>query len=304
MSTWILGSSALQKVEIVQGAFRKNRINQANFILGFDIPHYHPALCCEKIYTALNKSDLDKLFDGQGASLLNFSENHLQFLNSVYTASKEIDLVHPSTEHHLIHTDILRFEANAQNEFADALSIIQNVCGGWLSDMMNLVVAEILPIKSASGDTRYLGGFSDYNAIGAIFISLMPQPSAVIELAVSLVHELGHQVFMLYQAGQNPIPTKYKYSKVYSGIRKTERPILGSLHAVVALMYMLYFLNDLRLKDDPMINCERSYINDSFNTYLTDLKNGIEAFDNMLLNPIGNRVLAEARSLVRLYSNE
>lgn len=81
-------------------------------------------------------------------------------------------------------------------------------------------------------------GFSDHRVKGAIFITPRSDDYPVFHSAVSMAHELGHQVMMLYQTADPLIEADDHKLFSYSAARKTDRPVIQCLHASFALAFM------------------------------------------------------------------
>ena len=76
-------------------------------------------------------------------------------------------------------------------------------------------------------------------ARGAVFMSFT-SPMDRWTLALDLAHELGHQALMLLNSA-DPLFVSDSHTLVFSGVRRTDRPALQSLHAAAALAFMLLF---------------------------------------------------------------
>lgn len=111
----------------------------------------------------------------------------------------------------------------------------------------------VIPVGYIKAEPTLLGrGLSNHLYRKAILIQL-PQPSIKQELqiALNLVHELGHQTLITYQ-NADLIVSSNREHQVYSIIRNTNRPIIRSFHAYFVTGSMLEFLiaaQNLQLPD-------------------------------------------------------
>jgi HEXXH motif-containing protein len=116
--------------------------------------------------------------------------------------------------------------------------------------------------------------FSDHHFIGAIFTSVEYQfPYPDLSLNVSFAHELGHQALTIYQHSGDMLFGSDAW--VYSGVRKTERPIVSALHAAVALAYMIEAIRSL-LRSERDIG-KTGYLHALLDEYTSGLRQGLSA---------------------------
>ncbi|MQB35116.1 aKG-HExxH-type peptide beta-hydroxylase [Rhizobium rhizogenes] len=90
-------------------------------------------------------------------------------------------------------------------------------------------------------------GWSLQSARGLIFLGYH-QGYNHTDLALDLVHEMGHQALALFQS-LDPIFASDENAPVYSEVRKTQRPAMQSLHAASAIAFMAKYLRDIGLPD-------------------------------------------------------
>jgi len=86
-------------------------------------------------------------------------------------------------------------------------------------------------------------GYSGDHSRGIIFRSIPAQANPY-EIAIDLVHELGHHVLDVWQS-VDPILLSDPAQPVYSEIRKTLRPAIQTYHAAVAIAYMHFFVESM-----------------------------------------------------------
>lgn len=186
---------------------------------------------------------------------------------------------------------------NALQEQENAFNFIIR-SDSWMSVLADKLIVEILPIAIDGKPYNGLGGVSDPALMGAIFLGKMTDPFARVRSVISLAHELGHQALMMLQTIDN-IAGKNREIFVYSGVREVERPLLHSLHAAIALVYMIEAANMLLECDSNLSKEESAYLEKLKSTHMTALYKGymfLAAYD---LSPIGNEILKDIEHFSR-----
>jgi hypothetical protein len=200
-----------------------------------------------------------------------------------------------SSEFHVLHDDSRAIEAFYQETDA-ALAFIKDVSPN-LAALWDEVVSELIPLEpnSLNSKVRYLGsGISNHQYRGGIFTHLpIPEEFRTEELAINLVHELGHQVLMAYQYA-DPIFECDPATEVYSAIRKVNRPLVMSFHAVVALAFMCEFT---RLAKERAEGKRRSYLEKRHQEITFDLQIGLKALEHIDFTKFGRRLVQELSAL-------
>ena len=159
--------------------------------------------------------------------------------------------------------------------------------------------SEICPVISTDKG-RKGWAMTDLRLIGNIFISLQPMPNNLILQSFSIAHELSHNLFMIYQIAARPFSKDIEFTTVYSGIRKTNRPIFGALLALGALGYMHHLGLQFLDQSTYFKNKEINFIKTLTNEYEKSLKLGIESFNDVKLNALGNILIRDLKSRVSL----
>ena len=127
--------------------------------------------------------------------------------------------------------------------YDDAVAIIRSA-SPFLEALFEEIVEAVIPL--GGGRNR---GYSTHLARGAIFRSL-PADNDAYDVAVDIVHEIGHQVLMVWQS-VDPILASDPKAPVFSQIRRVDRPAIQTYHATVALAYMRAL--ELALPADPLM---------------------------------------------------
>ena len=128
---------------------------------------------------------------------------------------------------------------------------------------------------------------------GAIFLSLPEKDIfSEIELSINIAHEIGHQVLMIYQDCDEIMPDISR--PIFSAVRKTNRPAIMSMHALVAIYFMYRFVGGL-LESPVLIrnrNCEL-YLKSRLERLFSDFVEGSFALKNVDFSPLGEQMMAE-----------
>ena len=293
MANWLIGEASYDKLNLVFSEIKKKRIDNARRNTNFNIKNYHPILGKDETYAGLSEEQL--LFIIEKNEILRFDSEYLEIWKNIIRKQKYLMLTFGEDAPFQIFTDINEKLPEATNEFKQAMEIISSSCP-WIWRNFELIIHNISPL-SIQKKKRNIGGSSDYNLLGNIFASLYPPPYSVENLAISLAHELGHNCLMVFQSGQSPIHQDSYYTEVYSGVRDTLRPALGSFHAAVALGYMLSLsqaaANNLALTDD-----QRSFFSDKSKEHKESLKKGLDALKAIQLNDLGVVIYKELYQLI------
>lgn len=174
------------------------------------------------------------------------------------------------------------------SEICRALKIIDRVPE--LASLLRVTVRSFVPLTGAN--LRKDGsGKSCHWLKGAIFLSL-PQDRrySELELALNIVHELGHQVLMIYQDADSIMTDLYK--PVFSSIRKTERPAIMSFHALVAIYFMLFFFHSLLNSSNKWSPEELAYLKAKILKLSSDFT-GAMALKDIDFSPLGLLMMQE-----------
>jgi|SRR6185312_792391 len=175
-----------------------------------------------------------------------------------------------------------------------SLAVIKNIPA--FHDLLKNCIRCVIPLGEASQISQMRkdgSGFSAHWLKGAIFLSLPQEhPFPELELAINLVHELGHQVLMFFQDADALIEKDFA-KPIYSAIRKTSRPAIMSLHALVAIHFMNYFINELLRFDSSLNDQQKSYLLNKKRQLSCDFATGCFALKGVDFTPIGAEIMLE-----------
>lgn len=117
-------------------------------------------------------------------------------------------------------------------------SAVTTSASSFFKEIYDVVVEMVIPLASPRAR-----GWSCHYMRGVIFLGLAPN-YPTLDLALDLVHELGHQSLALLQSC-DPIIASDHFAPVYSQVRRAMRPAIQSLHAAAAIAYMTQFAHDI-----------------------------------------------------------
>lgn len=163
-----------------------------------------------------------------------------------------------------------------------------------LSLLVQKMIKCFVPLSSPPGinNLRNDGsGKSCHWLKGAVFLSApVNHPFADLEFALNIVHELGHQILMVFQDADLIMEDISK--PVYSSIRRTNRPAILSFHALVAVYFMLNFFNNLRNETNLSL-VEIDYVDEKIKKLRADFSAGAFALKDIEFTPIGLLMMTE-----------
>lgn len=181
-----------------------------------------------------------------------------------------------------------------QDEVGKSLQLIQLVPD--FNFFIQNVVKCYVPLSAPSqkSNLRKKGsGKSCHWLKGAIFLSLPEKDSfSELELAINIVHEIGHQVLMIYQDCDNLLEN-INYP-IYSSVRKTERPAIMSFHALVAVYFMYRLTAGLLVSFESNGMTEKvKYIRNKMAALYSDFTEGMYAIKEANFTPFGTMLIME-----------
>ncbi|MBD65033.1 MAG: hypothetical protein CME62_07485 [Halobacteriovoraceae bacterium] len=137
-------------------------------------------------------------------------------------------------------------------------------------------------------------GLSSFNYRRGVFISIPSSKYWEVELILNLWHECGHQALITLQLIDSLVVDSH-FEKIYSVIRKTDRPVILSFHAVVAIAYMVEFLIENKKWLSKLSN--PTFIEMKIQTHSQALIDGLEKMKKIRLSSFGNDIYKELLGL-------
>ncbi len=285
---WVIGDNATIRIATMASVLFSGCRHRIELKLGRSL-QYQPWMTSPEISLHFaQKPDCIPLVNPDG--LLDFSPD---YLGSIRNALELKGLSKHKDEHGLdVQYDMSRVQPDRALVYNSAKDLTES-WPMWQRNVFNAVVRGVIPICDIASRRQNGDGFSDRHFIGYLFVSVEDTSRFPdIDLNVSFAHELAHQVLMIYEYGQNILPDYEQL--VYSPIRKTIRPAIGSFHATAALSYMLAAVNGLLVNE--LIEERQIYLNNLYSTYRHDLTVGIEAVTPYATSMAGSAILQNIKS--------
>lgn len=291
----IVGNKTRENLSRLFEVYKIKILENASDFLGYKISEYHPILGSHEFLSRIEKDRIDSLT----------SESHdfvgkRRFIDQYHLFLNELELgsyFFGTSSYSCLSLEEMEL---ANGEVKSALQLIREFAP-WMWNLYELLISDLVLVKKGQAVRFVGGGGSGYEFVGLIVMSLRPDSRMKeVELATAIVHELGHNVFFLLQSGMLPIEKSSWDKKIFSGVRKELRPAYASLHAIVALMYMLDFTNSLISKSAN--NFSSNIVNElrlKEESYSNDLKQGLQALSEIELTPLGKAICYEAIRLLR-----
>lgn len=292
MSNIFIGPSSTFNINHVFSQLKNKRIKDFNRSFHHNTSFYHPFINHFDTASQIDNSFILRYFDK--CLVTNFPESYLVEVERILTNQTFLLGFGGTNPQFSVFSDVSTKIRNFQEEIESAISIISSSCD-WIWQTFQNTIQSIIPVM-INGQPRGVGGSSDYYLTGMFFFGLYPDDFAVEKLAISFSHELAHNCLMVYQAGQTPIKEEDWNRHVYSGVRKTLRPTMGSLHAAAALGYMASFCF-YAAENQNLSILQRKFFRDLYKEYRTDLREGLIALADVKLNSLGKRITKELRSI-------
>ena len=119
----------------------------------------------------------------------------------------------------------------------------------------------------------------------------------IVMLASTIAHELAHHVLSMWQFFDEII--KNKGIETYSPIRKTNRPIISSFHALISASFIISAVLDYRTKNKTAIDSLNNYSKDLIKNMNISLKEIKEKAD---FTELGFQIYNEIQENIEKYN--
>lgn len=262
---WICGSGAKKNIPLIATAMREAFVVKRFGNRGVE---YEWWMSCDNFHGLAACPTKPKRID-------DFSSDFLGDVSAMISKSGRDTLI--SMGEACVYVDILQKNPGSAAIFTDAIKLIDR-WEEWQRTVFLSLISSVIPIYSTFDGSERGVGFTDHNFMGAVFVSVERQsPYPDIALNISIAHELGHLAMMLYQFSENLLYETKEW--VYSGVRKVERPALMSLHASVALSYMIASARSLLNSSNS--HSRNAYIHALIDEYESSLRAGLSALRHL-----------------------
>lgn len=177
----------------------------------------------------------------------------------------------------------------------ESLALIErnhSLLGKYTRVLISKFILRVEKIESPT-KTRLNGtGLSSHFYRGGVFLS-HPRVESLekIDLAVNIIHELGHHVLMIYQRFDSIIKGDL-FSDSYSAVRKTIRPSILSIHALVASYFMIIFIKRL-LEKSQLSQVEIDHLDSYLGSLVFEARKSISCVSHLNLTSLGTLILDE-----------
>ena len=269
---WFFGQAGVNKLKELGNAFKAKTLQLVNSVLNTDYKGYSPWMS-----NLAHLHDLSSLFEIDDCILQDRScSEKLEQRYLTNDSDKELSLGNMSAQ-----------ELELLNK---ALDTVQEGDTD-IAKLFSEVVKHVVPINT--GKLKYQSngvGFSTHLAKGSIFLSV---PSRKLQLAINIVHELGHQCLYLYQTADSIIDRGLD-TPVFSYVRKTHRPAIQSFHAMVALAFMVRFLSQVVPERK-----EKDYYQQVLQRLRSDFKRSLNEYDSVVFTELGQVLYEDMRAYAK-----
>ena len=278
MNQWITGTIGTKKVTLLNEKFESVCLDRINSEKSNGFSVYTPFMSLNEGREGLPRPLLKK------KSLLVKDNEYLKQLSDFYI---------PPANNVINNRNTVKFgfEKNKEEIYESALEFF-NSSDSFVVNIFKTIVKNIIPMKTIEGEVRKEGvGNSNRESIGALYLSAPSAEPRYIQLGINIAHEVGHQALMLYQTSDSIIQPSELTKNVYSAVRRTERPAIQSLHALVALVYMYDFVSSLELSS--LTETEKYFIQTQETNYKKWLKANVLDFKEVNFTDVGNMIYSE-----------
>lgn len=212
-------------------ALREQSVDLAARSWQIEVAEFVPWLCVAPVSNASPDPRLLTRMVPAGSLLTN--PEHLELVAAFLRGPGSILLnnMPGGREHWPVFVEIEVTHRSAIDRFRAGRDIVIEA-SSLFADLFPALVDLVVPL-----DRQRNSGFSSHFARGAVFRAF-PSTQSPTSVALDLAHELGHQAMMLLQS-VDPLISSDHDAPVFSEIRGRDRPAIQSLHAGVALAYML-----------------------------------------------------------------
>jgi hypothetical protein len=238
----ISGNKGIERITLAAEMLHQKILTHVNTQTGQTFSTYSPWMC------AYEKLELLLPLFKTPLPLFLANREQLSLIEKAYLSGDSVGLGYlgmddPRVE---IFVDVADFAPWGESVIRNTMDLISSSSEILYRQFMTLVktIVPFVVKDSNIDDPDMEPGTSSQRAKGAIFHTLPKSNSAIdtFDFAVNLVHELGHQTLMIYQAGDSILSSPLN-APVWSAIRKNQRPAIMCVHAVAALSFMLLFVN-------------------------------------------------------------
>ena len=287
----LTGVNGSKNLEVFTKMVDDNDLEIYNNFFGENNTDFHPKMSHVKNFSVLrsiNKSQdviISKSSDLELRSV-SFSKGDSRNIQNIYANASNEQIVMSGVDCDFERTiELAKF----------SLKYLTELNKTWATRLEKLVV-EVIP-QSSSDESKPLrkngSGLSTHYYRKGILVGCPAEGAfAQFEFLLNFAHELGHQALITYQK-HDKIVLKPHDTPIFSIIRNTERPLIQSIHAMVAVMYML-ISNPVKIVEIG----EPSFVRERFRGLIDNLKDAIFIFKDIPFTKLGSQIYREGAALV------
>lgn len=192
------------------------------------------------------------------------------------------------------HSDRVKFVSMLEQSVKIITSRTDSLTSRFLF-LINEIIPEVSENPSISLRENGSGLSTLYYRKGILLGMPTNKEVALFELSLNLAHEIGHQALMIYQLSDELIRDDHG-TGIYSVIRLTKRPAILSLHAMMAVVYMLEF-SFLRKEESLEIVCG-SYFKSRVYELINLLRKALIELKSLNFTEFGEQIYFECASFL------
>jgi len=230
--------------------------------------------------------------------------DRLRILSEAFNEGGALKAIDPSNEDREINFDHPLVIEDFRSKISKYLSEVSGL-GEDYRNRLSALVQEVIPLRKITPDlpVRFDGeGMTTQCYRGGVFLTLAQESDRHhCENLVNLIHEIGHQAFNLLLCSDTVVSGDLN-TPAYSPVRKTMRPGILAVHALVAVAYMVELMArapELFLKDSSP-----KWVRERFLGLTNDLEYGLATVRSLPLTPVGTELINEFYSLHQFSRRE
>ncbi|MDQ3230221.1 MAG: HEXXH motif-containing putative peptide modification protein [Pseudobdellovibrionaceae bacterium] len=290
---WIAHGAGARKIAYLSTLYFSKVTNEASIFYRRRIPFYYPWMSSyQEIPTW--PSDLENLLDFQ-RDLFPVDQTYLTCLKDLFE-KYDIPILHLKNEPQklFVYPQAIRQHPNYLALYSEGWGLMCKA-NPWMANIAKKLVKQVIPVTR---DGKRAGSSSSILSIGYLYMGL-PHGEAwkhPIDLAIGFAHEIGHHSLMIYQNCDRILTSEF-HDMAYSGVRKTQRPVLMVFHAAVALTFMLECAKGLQtcFASDTR---ERSYVESLTLQKRRDLELTLKGLERFEFTELGRSIMEDMHSVV------
>ncbi|KAB8033642.1 HEXXH motif-containing putative peptide modification protein [Fluviispira multicolorata] len=282
-------------------------LKDLNLELGTSYSTYSPLMCSIGKWNEFHRENLFEILPSQKLFKFITDSKLLSKLEEILTSNDSttpLDYIVDKENSSICFTN--NNNSIQETEFINLISSASDIINRsdpLLFSLYSRMISYIFPIFHTSGENSFTA-FSTYRMMDSIFISpnIYSSQYPEIDYGIHLIHELGHQILYIWQT-YDPLILNSHNTSAYSGVRKTYRPALASLHSAVALDFMLKLCHSMQ-NSNIFLSTENKYVAHKIEEFSPSLKQNLDSIlECCSLTQKGRSILSEIFLLINNNTN-